>query len=67
MLMKQQQVFYRIKADDTSKRIRIGTIPNEDGKLWYYHSFGHTAEYLLYPQISVTMSTAGLMAGNPME
>lgn len=48
-------------------RERIGAIPNEDGKLWYYHSFGHTAEYLCYPQISVTMKTAGLMAGNPME
>jgi len=66
-LMKQQQVFYRIQAGDTSKRVRIGAIPNEDGELWYYHSFGHTATHLCYPQISVTMSTAGLMAGHPME
>ena len=67
VMMKYQQVFYRIKAGATNVRERIGAIPNEDGKLWYYHSFGHTADHLCFPQISVSMSTPGLMAGYPME
>lgn len=67
MMMKYHMVFYRIKKGATNVRERIGAIPNEDGKMWYYHSFGHTADYLCFPQISVSMNTPGLMEDYPME
>ena len=44
---KNVMTFYRIKADNVKNRIRIGSIPTKS--MDYYHSFGHTKEYLLIP------------------
>jgi len=44
---KNVMTFYRIKADNVKNRIRIGSIPTKS--MDYYHSFGHTKEYLVIP------------------
>ena len=35
-------------------------------KMPYYHSFGHTEEYILFPKNSADFSTSGMFEGHPM-
>jgi hypothetical protein len=42
-----QMAFYRTKADDIAHRELIGRIP-VGSTMPYYHSFGHTAELLIF-------------------
>jgi carotenoid cleavage dioxygenase-like enzyme len=49
-----------------SKRVPIGSIQVEERELPYYHSFGHTAEYLLMGHNSVTINVPGIAMGKSM-
>jgi len=57
--------FYRIQAADVHKRVRIGSIKTE--KMSYYHTFGHTDKYLLFPDFPVNFNLSRMVAGDPME
>ena len=57
--------FFRISADDIHKKIKIGTM-DMGSKMPYYHSFGHTEDYLCFPKNSVDFSSAGMFEGHPM-
>jgi carotenoid cleavage dioxygenase-like enzyme len=57
--------FYRIKADDIHTKIPIGSFAAEKS-LPYYHSFGHTEDYLIMPHNSMTFDMAGMVEGKPM-
>ena len=57
---------YRIKADDINTRILIGKIPVGE-TLPYMHSFGHTADKIIFQDNSIGFSTAGMMEGKPMD
>lgn len=57
--------FYRINKNDVKNRIRIGSIPTDS--MQYYHSFGHTKDYLLMPKNSVTFSVMGMAQGKSIK
>ena len=58
--------FYKVQADDLHKRIPIGTI--ETGKdMPYFHSFGHTEDYLIFARNSVNFNVSGMFEGKPMS
>jgi carotenoid cleavage dioxygenase-like enzyme len=61
-----QMAFYRIKADDITKKILIGRIPMGTF-MPYMHSFGHTEELLIFQQNSIGFNVGGMMEGKPME
>lgn len=56
--------FFRVKASNTKDRIRIGSIQTKN--MEYYHSFGHTKDYLLMPKNSVTFNMKNMMTGYPV-
>lgn len=55
--------FYKITPDDVHTKVKIGKL--EFGSMPYYHSFGHTEEYLLFARNSVGFNTAGMFEGHP--
>ena len=62
---KNFATFYRLQAKDLTKRVRIGSIPTD--KMSYYHTFGHTDKYLLFPEFPVSFNMAGMLQGKCME
>ena len=50
--------FYRISADDVHHRKKIGSNPID--KLTFYHSFGHTEDYILFPAMPMSIDTSAL-------
>jgi carotenoid cleavage dioxygenase-like enzyme len=62
---KNFMTFYRIKSDNIKNRIRIGSIQTDS--MEYYHSFGHTRDYILMPKNSVTFSSLNMAKGDCVE
>lgn len=58
--------FYRTTAADIHKKERIGSIPI-GSNMPYFHSFGHTADQLIFQHNSIDFSVAGIFEGKPME
>jgi carotenoid cleavage dioxygenase-like enzyme len=65
-MMEYFITFYRIQAADVTQRVPIGSIKLETNSLPYYHSFGHTADYLLMGHNSVSIDVPGITAGKSM-
>jgi len=63
--MKKKITFYRISSDDVHHRKKIGSIPID--AMNYYHSFGNTADFILFPEIPVTFDTAKMMDAYPVQ
>jgi carotenoid cleavage dioxygenase-like enzyme len=62
---KATMSFYKVQADDINNRIPIGSM--DVGKdMPYFHSFGHTADYLIFPRNSSNFNLAGMFEGKPM-
>jgi len=57
--------FFRITADDVNQRKKIGSIPVS--KMNYYHSFGHTEDYVLFPELPVSMQASKMMMAYPLS
>jgi len=62
---KYLMTFYRINASNVKNRIRIGSI-NAKG-MDYYHSFGHTKDYLVAPQNSMGFNAFHMMEGDSVQ
>lgn len=63
---KYFMTFYRIKGEDIHTKVKIGTIPL-GSDMPYYHSFGHTADQLIFQHNSIDFDVTGMMMGKPME
>jgi carotenoid cleavage dioxygenase-like enzyme len=57
---------YRIHPEDINTKVLIGRIPVGD-TLPYMHSFGHTADKIIFQHNSIGFSTTGMIEGKPME
>jgi beta,beta-carotene 9',10'-dioxygenase len=57
---------YRIHPEDINTKVLIGRIP-VGNTLPYMHSFGHTADKIIFQHNSIGFSTAGMVEGKPME
>jgi carotenoid cleavage dioxygenase-like enzyme len=62
---KTTMVFYKVQPDDIHNRIEIGSIPT-GADMPYFHSFGHTEDYLIFPRNSVNFNLPGMAEGKPM-
>jgi beta,beta-carotene 9',10'-dioxygenase len=57
---------YRITPEDINTKVLIGRIP-VGHSLPYMHSFGHTADKIIFQHNSVNFSTTNMMMGKPMD
>lgn len=65
MGMHAEAVFYRVTADNVNLRKKIGSIPIAG--MNYYHSFGMSKDYILFPEQPITIDVAGMLASSPMS
>jgi len=56
--------FYRVSADNVHLRKKIGDIPVAG--MNYYHSFGMSKDYILFPEQPITIDVKKMMMATPM-
>ena len=61
---KTTMVFYKIQPDDIHNRIEIGSF-STGSDMPYFHSFGHTEDYLIFPRNSANFNLPGMALGHP--
>jgi len=61
---KHNAVFYRVSADNVHLRKKIGEIPVAGNN--YYHSFGMSKDYVLFPEQPVTIDVKLMLLSTPM-
>ena len=64
MGMHTTATFYRVKAEDVHQRIKIGDIPVSGTN--YYHSFGMSKDYILFPEQPITIDVGKMLQSAPM-